>query len=101
MGELKQSKFIVITAASAGQSSYDGKFDGSGYYQGAFSAAIIKGLGCKYPNGHYTGSMPADTNGDGKITLKELYDYAAWRARSWAPQDIQYYGPDSEVLFCR
>ncbi len=101
MGELKQSKFIVITAASAGQSSYDGKFDGSGYYQGAFCAAIIKGLGCTYPNGHYTGSMPADTNGDGKITLKELYDYAAWQARSWAPQDIQYYGPDSEVLFCR
>ena len=101
MGELKQSKFIVITAASAGQSSYDGKFDGSGYYQGAFSAAIIKGLGCKYLYGKYSGSMPADANGDGKITLIELYNYASYQASSWASQSMQYYGSDNEVLFRR
>ena len=101
MGELKQSKFIVITAASSGQSSYDGKFDGSGYHQGAFTAAIIKGLGCKYPDGKYTGSMPADKNGDNKITLKELYDYAFLQANEWVYQNAQYYGPDGEVLFRR
>jgi hypothetical protein len=101
MGEMRQSKFVVIVAASYGQSSYDGKFDGSGYHQGAFTAAIIKGLGCTYPYGKYTGSMPADSNGDNKITLKELFDYASEQARSWAPQSAQYYGSDGEVLFRR
>jgi len=101
MGEFRQSKFIVITAASYSHSSYDGKFDGSGYYQGAFTAALIKGMGCKYAKGAYTGSMPADRNGDGKITLKELFDYASDQASDWVPQRAQYYGSDNEVLFCR
>jgi hypothetical protein len=109
-GELKKSKFIVITAASYNQSSFDGYFDGSGYPQGAFTAAIIKGMACKYPNGMrvnlYSSLMPADKNRDSKITLKELYSYAYSTARNWTsdtgnPQRAQYYGPDDEVLFCR
>ena len=99
MGELKQSKFVVITAASYDESSWDGKYDGSGYSQGAFSAALIKGMGCTYPKGAYSGTMPADRNNDGKITLKELYDYAYQTAISWANQHAQYYGVDSKVLF--
>lgn len=64
MGEMRTSKFIVITAAGYWQSSYDGKFDGSGYDQGAFTAALIKGMGCRYTSGKYLGSMPADQNND-------------------------------------
>ncbi|MBR4906232.1 MAG: caspase family protein [Clostridia bacterium] len=102
MGEFKQSKFIVVTAASYNESSWDGGFDGSGYSQGAFTAALIQGMGCSYPNGAYSGgAMPADKNNDKQITLKELYDYVKATAYSWVGQTAQYYGPDSEVLFRR
>ena len=103
IGELATSKFIVITAATASESSWDGSFDGSGYRQGRFTAAVIKGLGCSYPNGTYSGSMPADKNGDKQITLKELYDYAYNTALNWGStaQHAQYYGSDSEVMFTR
>ena len=95
-------KFIVITAASYTESSYDGKYDGSGYSQGAFSAAFVKGLGGKYPNGVYTGSMPADSNGDQDITLAEIFKYTYETALRWTDaQHAQYYGPDDEVLFFR
>ncbi len=100
-GELKQSKFIVIAAARINQSSYEGKYDGSGYAQGAFTAALIKGMGCRYLYGTYTGSMPADKDKDKKVTLKELYTYAYSQAGSWANQDAVHYGPDDEVLFAR
>ena len=106
-GELAQSKFIVIAAAHSSQYSWDGSFDGSGYAQGAFTSAIIKGMACTYPNGAYTGnSMPADSNSDKLITLKELYDYAQKTAYNWTsstgePQQAQYWGNDSEVLFRR
>ncbi len=105
-GELKKSKFIVITAASSDQSSWDGRYDGSGLRQGAFTAALIKGIGGQYLFGEYTGSMPADKNKDSKITLKELYDYTYTTAYNWtsgtgSPQRAQYYGPDNEVLFTR
>ena len=102
-GELATSKFIVITAATTSESSWDGSFDGSDYRQGRFTAAVIKGLGCKYPNGTYSGSMPADSNGDKKITLSELYKYAYNTALYWGStaQHAQYYVPDSEVLFSR
>ncbi len=97
-----QSKFIVITAASYSESSWDGQFDGSGYDQGAFSAAFVKGLGCKYPKGAYTGSIPADSNGDKNLTLKEIYDFVSQQAQQWTgSQHAQYYGPDNEVLFKR
>ncbi len=102
MGEMRTSKFIVITAAGYWQSSYDGKFDGSGYDQGAFTAALIKGMGCRYTSGKYLGSMPADKNNDKKVTLKELYDYIVNQVRSWRlSQSAQYYGPDDFVLFKR
>ena len=102
LGELKQSKFVVITAASYDESSWDGHFDGSGYSQGAFSAALVKALGSTYPNGAYSGgSMPADKDKDNKITLKELYDYVYTTAYNWAGQHAQYYGDDAEVLFFR
>ena len=102
-GELATSKFIVITAAKSAESSYDGSYDGSGYDQGRFTAAVIKGMGCTYPNGTYSGSMPADKNGDKQITLKELYDYAYNTALNWGStaQHAQYYGSDSEVMFTR
>ena len=100
-GELAKSKFTVITAASGSRSSYEGKFDGSGYFQGAFTAAVIKGMGCKYTSGSYSGKMPADNNNDKLITLNEFYNYAYSQARSWVGQYAQYYGDLNRVLFSR
>ena len=99
--ELAKSKFIVITAARSSEYSYDGGFDGSGYSQGAFTAALIKNMGCKYPNGERSGStVPADKNGDKSVTLKELYDAIRATVSGWGtPQTAQYYGTDSAVLF--
>ena len=69
---------------------------------GAFTAALIKGMGCRYTSGKYLGSMPADQNNDKKVTLKELYDYIDQQVRSWKlSQSAQYYGPDDFVLFKR
>ena len=106
-GEFKQSKFVVIVAAHSSQYSWDGRFDGSGYNQGAFTASIIKGMACTYPNGSYNGgNMPADSNKDKLVTLRELYDYAYTAAYNWTyssgdPQRAQYYGTDGEILFRR
>ncbi len=102
--DLANSKFIVITAASYSESSWDGSYDGSGTRQGAFTAAFIKGLGCSYPNGTYSGSMPADTDKNLSVTLKEIYTYASRQAQTWTSGDAQhaqYYGTDSTVLFKR
>ena len=100
--DFNNSKFIVITAASYTESSYDGKYDGSGYYQGAFSAAFVKGMGSTYPNGAYSGSMPADTNNDANLTLREIFQYTYNQAYNWTgAQHAQYYGPDNEILFTR
>ena len=103
-GELATSKFIVITAASADQSSYGSSYgyDGSGYAQGCFTAAFIKGMGCLYPNGLYTGATPADTDGDSIVTLSEIFTYAKNAASGWKPaQTAQCYGTGSEALFFR
>ena len=101
-GELAQSKFIVITASSQTETSLDGSFDGSYEWQGLFTAAFIQGMGCTYPNGAYSGSMPADTDHDDSITLGEIYRYTCDTTEYWSDhQHAQCYGSDSEVLFLR
>jgi hypothetical protein len=101
-GELAKSKFIVITAASKTETSSDSYFDNSGIRQGEFTAALIQGMGCTYPNGAYSGHMPADANGDNCITLGEIYEYARDTALYWdGAQHAQYYGNLNEVLFRR
>ena len=109
MGELRQSRFYVITASSYAESGWEGRFDGSGYIQGALAAAVVKGIGGKYPSGSYTGSMPADSNKNSQVTLKEIYTYAYNLSYKWTnvsgtnytPQHVQYYGTDTAVLFRR
>ena len=110
-GELANSKFIVLTAAAGNQygwhGSFYGPFSGKYYPQHALNAAIMKGIGATYPNGNYSGSMPADTNKDKLITLKELYTYAYNNVYNWTknldggPARVQYYGPENEVIFRR
>ena len=101
-GELAQGKFIVITASSQTETSHDYYFDGSGYRQGQFTAALVQGMGCYYPKGAYRGYMPADYDGNQQITLGEIYDYAYTTALDWEDtQHAQYYGNLNTVLFRR
>ena len=55
--------------------------------------------------------MPADSNNNKSVTLKELYTYIYNTVYNWtkdlyyggspAPSHVQYYGTDSTVLFER
>ena len=114
-GDLANSKFLVIAGAHSSEVGWSENhigFDGNGCPQSALAAAVVMGMGCKYPNGAYKGSgMPADTSGDSAITLKELYTYAYDKVYGWTdgvssggysgPQHVQYYGPDDAILFKR
>ena len=109
-GELATNKFIVLTAASYYEECWNSLnygIDGSSYPQGFFTAALIKGMGCKYPNGRFSRSMPADRNHNKKITLQEIYNYSNKLALKWnkkrhlSLQHAQYYGNANEVLFRR
>ena len=100
-GELKQSKFTVLTAASYLQTSQEGVLN-NGTHCGVFSYFLVRGLGCYYTDGEYTGSMPADTDSNSKVTLSELYNYiSSGVSSSGFSQSTQYYGKLSTVLFTR
>ena len=96
-GELAQSKFVVITAC--GKSQIAGELNG----HGLFTAALVTGGGCNYGSSAYTGSMPADTNGDSRLSVEEIASYTANAvAGRNASQTVQSYAADmSETLFRR
>lgn len=61
-------KYKVLTACAADQESWCGS------YYSFFSYLAGKGLGCQWPK--YTqGKLLADENGNGAVTLNELYRY--------------------------
>ena len=98
-GELAASKFIVLAAATEEEVAGETILDG--YRCGIFTYSMLKGLGCVYPDGAYTGAMPAD-DGDLDVTLQEIYSYAYREAnRIYSYQHVVYYGTGSEVLFSR
>ena len=96
-GELAKSKFVVITACGKNQSS------GEINKKGLFTTAFVTGGGCKYGSSTYTGSMPADTNKDKKLTVNEIASYARSEVKKKdSSQTVQYYASNtSEVLFWR
>ena len=107
-GELRKPKFIVITACRADQNSVEVRFRGQNYSQGLFTSVLLDGMGCSYPKGTYSGSMPADKNNDGNITPSELVPYIRTVVRELSAdskdidQTAQYYYPDGkEVMFSR
>ena len=66
---LTGDKYRVITASSKDQLSYETHNSSFGKTMGIFTAALC--LGC----GHPSGTRPADTNGDSRVTLTEAYNY--------------------------
>ena len=117
--DFTDSKFIVLTAATYSKSSWMIWHEDLGWYtwRGLFSNALIEALGGTYPSGDYIGSVPADVNGDNKISLGELYDYIVTSVKTitdwWndhyhvSPGDEyyieysepQYYGDTSYIVF--
>ena len=73
-GELLGSKYTVITASGRDELSWSYEpTDGTGY--GFFTHALAYGCGYDYYYRSST-SRPADTNGDGCLTVQEIANYA-------------------------
>ena len=85
-GELLNQRFSVLAACRHGEESSDIYFvKGTVTYKGqkvetpiarrggVFTYALVTSLGCSYPGGAYGGKLSADSNGDGKLTLREAY----------------------------
>ena len=67
-GELRDSKFYVLTAAAHQESSWGSNGKGYNY----FTYHICQGA---------LGDKPADADGNGTVTLSEMYDYVYEHAR--------------------
>ena len=108
---LANNGYIVMTACSMTQVSSSLTSvspDGSTVSFGAFTYGVCHGSGYDEWNSKALGYMPADTNGDGSVTLGEAYGYAVERV-AWLntllpadyqmEQSAQYYGDSSFVLW--
>ncbi len=83
-GELiNKGKFFVITAASTWEKSFEVPVktaSGNTVKGGAFTCGIANGAGFDYGSLEYGGSMPADTNGNNRLTLEEAFVYTYFKA---------------------
>ena len=99
--ELATGKFTVMAAAAYSETSTSLIYDDIAF--GAFTYALMDGMGCDYPSGTYGGSMPADSDrADGRITLNEIFTYVLRYTKDWdLSQTAQRYGDGARVLFSR
>ncbi len=104
---LASNGYIVMTACSKTQVSQSLSVSDGTIAFGAFTYGLC--YGCGYDEWHQTslGSMSADTNRDGQITLSEAYSATVERV-SWLSsltsgieQSAQYYGDGDYVLWGR
>ena len=81
-GEMRTEKFIVLTACTIQEESWNWWYDGSYAYMsfGTFTKALFEGLGCSWPYANLGSTIPCDTNGDGIASLGECRTYVAGRA---------------------
>lgn len=99
---LANNGYIVLTACSKNQVSAS-LSDGTISF-GAFTYGLCYGSGYDEWNQEWLGSLPADTDGNGQITLGEAYSKAVERV-NWLKtmvameQVAQYYGDTSFVLW--
>lgn len=106
-GELLSHKFTVLTTCEHGDYGVNLPVV-EGCDSGLLTYSIVRTLGCGYPDGRYSGSMAADTNGDGLLTLGELKISANAYLKDIknkfpdaTTQVFQYFGDDQMVLFSR
>lgn len=96
-GELRTSKFLVLTASAANQASSDLMING--IWGGALTRTIVQGAGCSFPSGSWNGGwIPADKNSDNKLTLNELYTYSSSNVMSRQTVSCYPTGSSSVVM---
>lgn len=96
-GNLASGNYYVITSSSKNQTSISLGY--GGYYVGLFTYGVAKGSG--YEMFDLTEcSWFADVNGNGDLTLGEVYDYVVSTVQSYRySQSTQYYGSPNTVLW--
>ncbi len=97
-GELKQSKFHVITSSAYEENSVTSQIDG--VWGGVLTRAIAEGTGCTYPGGVYGGTMKADISRNNKLSFDELAGYC----KDYAVENqnvLSYSAKPGAVLFSR
>ena len=100
-GELKQSKFIVITAAREDETSQEQYESGTRF--GVFTRGLVEGCGYRYLGDSFSDAMPGDLNGDRCLSASEAYRYAYdWALTKNHEQHARFYAADpDEILFRR
>ena len=83
--------YFVLASSAADEESYEDEVDGT--VMGLFSAHLVKA--CTYEN---ESAAPADTNGNGVITVQEMYIYTHRALLAYGqhvrvfPQDCNWFG---------
>ena len=96
-GELRNSKFLVLTASRKNETSSDLRVNG--VWGGAMTRKIVEGAGCAFPSGTYNyRGIPADRNGDRKLSLYEVHKYSSSRVSG---QHISCYPTNCSTVFMR
>ena len=96
-GELRSSKFLVIAAAAEKEDALDKKING--VCGGALTRTFTAGAGCTFPGGTFSGRIPADHNGDRKLTLNEMYSYIVANITDLSDQHVKCYPTGSRSVF--
>lgn len=106
-GEMLTDKFIVMTAASMGEYSWETGVS-STKSGGIFTYNVACAVGMDYSAGTFATTMPADYNSDNKITWAELYYYVYYEVLEedfydtdlgWIKQHVKAYPEDSSFVF--
>ncbi len=100
ISELRDGKFVVITAAAYRQSSYEVSTNG-GHRTGLFTWYVCSGMGFSHVNLSFTSSSaPADWEYEnGKITFNELIQYVAYWVNDYAGDDQSVCGYTQDKQF--
>ena len=77
-GEMRQNKFVVLTASGYEENSRTVLADG--IWGSVMTRALAEGMGCAYPSGAWNGAMPADTDLDSALTIRECHAWCGGRA---------------------
>ena len=101
-GEMAKSKFIVITACKGSENSSTASLN-SGEGCSIFTYYFVYGCGTQYLTSNRLSTIPADSNGDSRLTVSEIYNYTKTNSLNLnSGQTAQYYASNtSEVLFIR
>ena len=107
VGDLRRERFTVLAACEYGDWAYPFP-DDDPRRSSLFTYCILQALGCT-PEGAYTGTMPADADGDGTLNLEEIAEYTQAlheELRDTLPDDFpfqifQFCGGEDTVLFRR